>query len=134
MIRCNQVKILRNKKKGFTLTELIAVMAIIAVLATVMVPKVFGYIEEGKKSNAKEEARQVVMAVDSYNMTVTDKTKKIADNAEYKTFVDKIDGKKYIDKAEIVHVAEANTYTELRNVAKGIKDFSLVNEFIELSK
>ena len=134
MIRCNQVKILRNKKKGFTLTELIAVMAIIAVLATVMVPKVFGYIEEGKKSNAKEEARQVVMAVDSYNMTVTDKTKKIADNAEYKTFVDKIDGKKYIDKAEIVHVAEANTYTELRNVAKGIKDFSLVNELIELSK
>ena len=134
MMRCNHVKKSRDrKKKGFTLTELIAVMAIIAILATAMVPKVVGYIEEGKKTDAKEEARQIVMAVDSYNMTVTNKANKIAENAEYKDFVDKIDGKKYIDKTEIDHVAEANTYTELKSIVKGTKDFSLEDEKIKVS-
>ena len=135
MMRCNHVKKSRDrKKKGFTLTELIAVMAIIAILATAMVPKVVGYIEEGKKTDAKEEARQIVMAVDSYNMTVTSKANKIEEDDEYKSFVDKIDGKKYIDKTEIDHVAETNTYTDLKSIVKGTKDFSLENEKIILSK
>ena len=134
MMRCNHVKKLRNKKKkGYTLTEVIAVMAIIAILATAMVPKVVGYIEEGKKTDAKEEARQIVMAVDSYNMTVTNKVNKIAENAKYEEFVDKIDGKKYIDKTEIDYVSEDNTYTELKSIARGTKDFSLENEKIILS-
>ena len=38
-----------KKKKGFTLIELMAVIAIIAILAAVLVPTVSGYITRSKK-------------------------------------------------------------------------------------
>lgn len=44
-------KLLKNKKKGFTLIELIIVIAIIAILAAVAVPK-FGQIQRNSKIKA----------------------------------------------------------------------------------
>lgn len=44
-------KLLKNKKKGFTLIELIIVIAIIAILAAVAVPK-FGQIQKNSKIKA----------------------------------------------------------------------------------
>nr|WP_242943276.1 type II secretion system protein [Clostridium uliginosum] len=58
----------RNKKKGFTLIELIAVMAIIAILATAIIPRVTGYVKEAKKTKVIDQCRKVIMAVESYNV------------------------------------------------------------------
>ena len=38
------------KKKGFTLTELIVVIAIIGILADVLIPSITGYIKKEKVS------------------------------------------------------------------------------------
>ena len=51
-----------NKKKGFTLVELIVVLVILAILAALLIPALTGYIDKAKKKSIVAETRQVVMA------------------------------------------------------------------------
>lgn len=119
-----------SKKKGFTLVELIAVMAIIVILATTIAPKVLGYIDKGKKTNAIEEARQVVLAVDSYN--VSNSEKEIASDEAYSAFKDKIADANFIDKSDIKYIADGNTYDELNKIVKGKSDFKIEDGLIKI--
>lgn len=55
-------KLKENKKKGFTLVELIVVLVILAILAALLIPALTGYIKKAKEKQITAETRQVVMA------------------------------------------------------------------------
>lgn len=55
-------KLKENRKKGFTLVELIVVLVILAILAALLVPALTGYIDKAKEKQLIAETRQTVMA------------------------------------------------------------------------
>ncbi len=55
-------KLKENRKKGFTLVELIVVLVILAILAALLVPALTGYIDKAKEKQIIAETRQCVMA------------------------------------------------------------------------
>ncbi|MGN0648297.1 MAG: type II secretion system protein [Oscillospiraceae bacterium] len=50
---------MRRRTKGFTLIELIVVIAVIGVLAAILVPAMLGYIKKSKQTQANENARVI---------------------------------------------------------------------------
>jgi type IV pilus assembly protein PilA len=61
MVLKKQLK--KNRKKGFTLVEVIVVLVILAVLAAIAIPALTGYIDKANDRAALSEARSVTVAL-----------------------------------------------------------------------
>ena len=121
IIKYSEVSIMKNlknrKKKGFTLIELVAVIAILAILAAVLVPSVSGYITRSRKTAIITQAREVVNAIEVYNLT-SSSTKKISPSSNTKisdlnSSIEEIIGSNGADKIQSATVSDV--YTINRN-------------------
>ena len=65
-----------EKKKGFTLLELVTVLAVISILSAALIPKVGNYINEAKKVAVLNEAKSDVTAYEAvrYKLNVNENT------------------------------------------------------------
>lgn len=60
--KMNNLKKIRNNKKGFTLVEIIVVLVIIAVLAAAAIPTMIGFVEDSKGKAEIANARAAYIA------------------------------------------------------------------------
>ena len=60
------MKNLKSKKKGFTLVELLAVIAILAIIGAVLIPNLTGFKDKAHKSNIQASAKAVVSTAKNY--------------------------------------------------------------------
>lgn len=95
-----------KKKEGFTLIEVIAVIAIIGMLAVVLLPKIGGYIKEAKKLKVVENCRRVVMAVESYNLKTNNEIK---DTESVSAAMRKQGVKQYLEDSELKNISPDQT-------------------------
>ena len=61
----------RNRKKGFTLIELIVVIVIIAILVAALTPAILGVIRRANEAADQADARTIMMAASVAELTKT---------------------------------------------------------------
>ena len=123
-------------KKGFTLVELVVVVAIVGILAGVLIPSIVGYIDKAEASAAEQETNPYITAYQSwlvekdtlgYNVsTVYQATSdsSVQANKDYYKY-DSSNGK-YV-KVSNPSTSELNTYLEIVKQGKSFTEYC-VNE------
>ena len=85
--------------KGFSLVELLVVLAILALLLTIAIPRYFSSIERAKETALKEDLNTLRESIDKF----------YGDTGQYPESLDKLVEKKYIRKIPVDPITDKNS-------------------------
>ncbi|MBT9613785.1 MAG: prepilin-type N-terminal cleavage/methylation domain-containing protein [Burkholderiales bacterium] len=98
MIR-HQVSGVRRQGEGFTLVELLVVLAIIALLVSIAAPRYFNSVEKSKEAVLKQDLSTMRDALDKY----------YGDSGKYPDSLDDLVSKKYLRKLPVDPITDSAT-------------------------
>lgn len=87
-----------RRKPGFTLVELLIVMAIVALLLTIAVPRYFGSLAASREVALQENLKVLRMSLDKFK----------ADKGRYPDTLDELVTGKYLPKVPVDQVTESD--------------------------
>jgi general secretion pathway protein G len=100
----------RGGVRGFTLIELVVVMAIVALLVTLAAPRYFGSIDRAKESVLRENLNVMRDAIDKFH----------GDTGAYPTSLDQLVARRYLRSVPVDPITESNQTWRLTPPPGGI--------------
>lgn len=124
-----------NKRRGFTLVELIVVLVILAILAALLVPALTGYIDKAKKNQVIAETRMLTQAAQTELSTLyaTDEFQKAAASSTTTLTVASQDGSSMLPNRSVSNLSsrysDIVSLAELSSLTNGSGSFFIVADF-----
>ena len=133
-MKINKLINVDKRKNGFTLIEVIVVIAILAILGAILVPNVLGYRKRAEKSNIQTSAKTVISSIEAYNSDKDNTADEIGDSPgeiNYSTGISDLISNQILDQSKIPSCLdgthEVTTVAELENVADGNFSVQTIN-------